>query len=111
MNANVSTFRTRWSLWNRAVNASRREVAKALKALGFEVADWTKRDKGRTIIQVFGTGDLFEQALDRALVAANQKYAAKLVLEGRATPIVKSEKGKNWDGKTAYTLMLGTPKV
>jgi hypothetical protein len=103
----MADFRTEWLKWRRAVNASRREVAKALKALGFEVADWTKRDKGRTIIQVFGTGTLFEQALDRALVAANQKYAAKLVLSGQLTVITKS-KCDYEGGLSGYTLILGS---
>lgn len=96
-----------WRMWKRAVNASRREVAKALKALGFQTSDWTKRDKGRTIIQVFGTGTLFETALDRALSAANQKYASKLVLGGRLTVIAKS-KCDYEGGLSGYTLILGS---
>lgn len=64
----------------RVYNKARKEIAKQMEANGFRIAIWTKQDKGRTIVQVFGkdAGKL-ETLADHFIAKANDKYGAKLV--------------------------------
>ena len=75
-----------WKKWKRALNASRREVVKAVGFFKIRTSVWTKRDKGRTIMEVFATTPGEVVALRNAVECANRKWAPRLV----------SERGTQW---------------
>ena len=75
-----------WKKWHRALNASRREVVKAMTLIGLRTSVWTKRDKGRTIMEVFTPNTVSITCLRNAVREANRKWATRLV----------SERGTQW---------------
>lgn len=112
-----------WKTWKRATNSSRKEVAKAMERLGCRAEIWTKRDKGRTIVQIFGHCTTFSESkkfsgeIEKAVVAANEKYASRMVLKiepygDMPAPRMQqflihlSEPERYPSGETCYTLLI-----
>jgi hypothetical protein len=97
-----------WKAWHRALNASRREVAKTMEKLGYRISIWTKRDKGRTIMQVQGNGAAFQSEMARVIASVNQKWATRLT-HANGTWTVKLSPDACGAAGDWWTIMLGTP--
>ena len=96
-----------WRKWKRSVNTSRRSIVKTMGDLGYRSTVYTKRDKGRTIMIVHGTGAAFEDSLARAVSKVNERWAERLVLNGRPNFIGVSEYLSHDNG---HTLVLTDSK-
>lgn len=80
----------------RVYNKARREIAKQMEACGFRISIWTKKDKGRTIVQIFGKDPVkLETMVDSFIALANAKYASKLALP-YFSPITNKEEVHQW---------------
>jgi hypothetical protein len=64
----------------RLTTLARKFVAKKMEELGYLPNIWTKKDKGRTIVQVELPDDMseFYQDLKRNIAKSNDKYGPKL---------------------------------
>lgn len=92
--------------WRRALNASRKEVVKLMEKAGYRISVWTKRDKGRTIMQVYIPDAEALQLLQRTVRRINLKWAARMVC-----PVSGTQDGTCYDDGfkaaegTCYTIM------
>lgn len=99
--------RLAFKAWRRALNASRKEVVKFMEKAGYRISVWTKRDKGRTIMQVYITDAAALQLLQRTVKRINLKWAARMVSPTYGTrDAVCYDAGPVIAGQgTLYTLM------
>jgi hypothetical protein len=74
--------RLAFKAWRRALNASRKEVIKLMDKAGYRTTVWTKRDKGRTIMQVYIPNADALLLLQRTIKRINLKWAARMVRPG-----------------------------
>ena len=96
--------------WRRAVNASRREVVKFMEKAGYRPNVWVKRDKGRTIMQVWITDKDGVLLLQRTIKRINLKWAARLVSPRGTQEMVCWDLGAEVKGMgQLYTLMHCDP--
>ena len=66
---------------HRAYNAARRAIAKKMQVMGFRIDIWTKRDKGRTIVQIYGNDPVsLETTVDTMIAWANAQYGPKMAM-------------------------------
>lgn len=94
--------RAKFKAWGRALNASRREVVKTLEKAGHRPNIWHKRDKGRTIMQVYLKNAASLPLLVSTVQKVNAKWSSRLVSPSGHQEMVC------WDLSQNYIPGLGT---
>lgn len=102
--------RAKFKVWRRALNGSRREVVKAMEKLGYRPNVYTKRDKGRTIMQVWINDKKGLGLLQQFVHKVNAKWATRLLSPSGHQEMVCWDLGAQCDGLgQLYTLMHCDP--